>query len=89
VGLRGQIDDDAALGVFGRGLEHQIEALEAVDRDRRGVAGVEAQQGAVAAVGIEAQERQLAVDQILRQQARHQRLADAAFFPADEVNRGH
>ena len=51
-----------------------------IQRHRRRVVGIEAQQRAVGAVGIEAEEGQAAVDEVLRQDARHQRLADPAFF---------
>jgi hypothetical protein len=43
----------------------------------------------VRAVGVEADEGQAAVDQVLGQHARDQRLADAAFFAADEMDVAH
>jgi hypothetical protein len=43
----------------------------------------------VRAVGVEAEEGQLLVDQVLREDARHQRLADAALLAADEMNLAH
>jgi hypothetical protein len=40
-------------------------------------------------VGVEAEEGAIVVDQVLREDARDQRLADPAFFAADEVDVGH
>ncbi len=89
VRLRGQIDQDAAVGLLDRRLDDRVERLVAVDQHRRCEAGIEAQQRAVRAVGVEAEERQILVDQVLRDEARHERLAHAAFLAADEVDVGH
>ena len=86
VRLRREVDEDAPAGLVDGGLDDRVERLDLVDRHRRGVAGVEAHQRAVRAVGVEAEEGQLLVDQVLRQHARHQRFADAAFFAADEMD---
>src|SRR5208282_3891459 len=51
--------------------------------------GVEAQQCAVRPVGIETDERQRMIDEVLREQARDQRLADAALFSPEQMNVRH
>jgi hypothetical protein len=88
VGLRRQVDQHAAAGLFDRGFDDAVQRLVAVDQRRRRIVGIEAQQRTVRAVGVEADEGQLVVDEKLRQQARHHRLADAALFTPDEVDLG-
>ena len=89
VRLRRQVDQDAPLRMLDGRFHDRVERLEAVDQHRRGVARVEAHQRAVRAVGVEAEERHVAVDEVLRDHARHQRLADAALLAADEMDVGH
>ena len=62
-----------------------VQPFIAVHHHRRGVVGVEARDRGVRTVGIEAGEGPATVDEILRQQACHDRLADPAFFAADEI----
>ena len=87
--LGGEVDDRALLRV---GLEtghDRVESLEAVDHHGRGEALVEAREGRVRAVGVEARERPAVVDEVLRQDPRDDGFADAAFFAADEIDGAH
>ena len=87
--LRRQIDEHAPAGLFDGGLDDAVQRLVAVDQGGRSEIGIEAQQRAVRAVGIEADEGQLLVDEVLRQQTRHHRLADPALLPTDQVDLRH
>ena len=84
--LRRQVHQHAAAGLVDGGFDDVVQRLVAVHQHRAGVAVVEAQQAAVRAVGVEADEGHLLVDEVLRQQPRHHRLADAALFATDEVD---
>ena len=89
VGLGGEIDEDAFLGVFIGGLDDGVEAFIAVDDDRGGEVGVEAEEGAVGAVGVEAEEGVGVIDEVLGDDTGDDGFADAAFFAADEVDVCH
>ena len=89
VGLSGEIDEDAFIGVFVGGLDDGVEAFVAVDDDGGGEVGVEAEEGAVGAVGVEADEGVGVVDEVLGDDTGDDGFADAAFFAADEVDVCH
>ena len=89
VGLGREIDEDAFVGIVARGLDDRVEALVAVHDHGRGVARIEAQEQAVRAVGVEAEERQVVVDEVLRHDPRDHGLAHAAFFATDQMNVRH
>lgn len=89
VGLGGEIDEDAFLGVFVGGLDDGVEAFVAVDDDGGGEVGVEAEEGAVGAVGVEAEEGVGVIDEVLGDDTGDDGFADAAFFAADEVDVCH
>ena len=88
VRLRGQVHQHAALRLFDGGFDDVVERLVAVHHHGAGVARVETQQRTVRAVGVEADEVDLVVDEVLRLQARQHRLAHTALLAADEVDLG-
>ena len=57
-----------------------------VDRHRRGERRIEAHQRAVRSIGVEAEKGKLLVDQVLGEDAGHQRFADTALLAADEMD---
>ena len=71
------------------GLHELVGALEIVQDDGLAEGRVEAQQGAVGAVGVEGGEGELVVDVILGQEPRQDGLADPALLAADEVDLAH
>lgn len=86
MGLGGEVHEDAPVGLAGGRFDNRVEAFVPVDHDRRGVVRVEAKQRAVRSVRIKPDERDLAINQVLRGHAGDDRFADAALFAADEVN---
>ena len=62
-----------------------VKPFIAVHNDGRGKVGIKAGEGGMGAVGIEARERQLIVNEVLGQDACDNRFADAAFFATDEI----
>ena len=86
VRLRGQVHQHAAAGLLDRAFHDGVHRFVAIGQRRCGIAGVEAHQCAVRAIGVVADEGHLVVDEVLRQQPRDQRLADAAFLAADQVD---
>src|SRR5579871_1727109 len=88
IALGGQIDHHAPVGLGPQGQD-LVDAGEVGEIDRPGVVGVEADQRAVRPVGVCGRERELAIDAVLRAEARDHRLADAALLPPDEVDRAH
>jgi hypothetical protein len=89
LGLGGEIDENAAVGMLRRSLDDRVETRVTVDQHGRGETRVEAQQRAMRAIGIEAEKRQRMIDQVLRQEPRHQGLADPALFSAQQMNVRH
>jgi len=89
VGLSCQVDQDSPVRLRGGGLHHGVEAFESVRHDRRGIAGVEAKQGGMGLVGVEAEKGDPPVDEVLGEQAGDDRLPHAALLAPDEVNVCH
>ena len=87
--LRCEIDDHALLRTRLEAVDHRVQALVAVDHHRRGEALVEAGEGAVRAIGVEAHEGLAVIDEVLRQDPGGDGLADTVFFAADEVEGAH
>ncbi len=56
-------------GCSGGGLHDRVQAVVTIDQDGGGVTGVKAQQRPVRAIGIETQEGNRVVDEVLRQKA--------------------
>ncbi|MCY1204389.1 hypothetical protein D9M72_159150 [compost metagenome] len=87
--LRREVDDHALLRVGLEAVHHRVQAFEAVDHHGRGKALVEAGEGAVRPIGVEAGEGPAAIDEVLGQHACRDRFADTAFFAADEIDGAH
>ena len=86
MGLRCQVDQHTpARGVNGT-LDDLVQGLVAVDQGLRCVARIKAHQRTVRAVGVKPHKGQLPIDEVLRQQARHHRLADAPLLATNEVD---
>src|SRR5271166_2583748 len=75
--------------MFSGRLDDRVQAAIIVDEHGRCESGVEAQQRAMRSIGIEAEERQRVIDQILRKQARDQGFADTALLSSEQVNIRH
>ncbi len=89
MGLGGEVDQDTSVRLLDCGVDHAVQTGVVVDDDWRGVVGIKAQQGAMRLVGVEADEGQVVVDQILGQHARHEGLANATLFAANEMQFAH
>jgi hypothetical protein len=87
--LRCEVDDHALLRTRLEAVDHRVQALVAVDHHRRGEALVEAGEGAVRSIGVEAHEGLAVIDEVLREDPGSDGLADTAFFAADEVEGAH
>lgn len=87
--LSRKVHEDPPLGNFGRGFNDAVEPLVAIDDNRRGKARVEAKQRAVRLVGVEAEEWDVTVDELLGEDTCDDGLADTALFAADEVKPRH
>jgi hypothetical protein len=88
IALRGEIDEHAPR-LFGGQREDLVGAFVLAKVDRPRVLGVEAEQRPMGGVGVDAYEREGAVDAILSAQARYDGFAYTAFLSSDEVDRAH
>ena len=89
VGLGSEIHQDALLWVLDGGFDDQVETLITIHHNGRGEWRVEAQERSVGAIGIESNEREISVDEVLGKNPCDHGLADPALFAADEMNVGH